>query len=107
MLYECFKTLNLNKKTRTILTILVISFFAAGVYLEYKLSETQKYNLRHDIETYKLGHDDGFKLGYKEGIIESQTALRQTKDLSNRDKVLYWEWMKERAGVSGIELVEK
>jgi hypothetical protein len=91
---------------RTILTdflvlFLVLFLFAIGNYKSIKRSN---YNLKHDIETYKLGRDDGFKLGYKEGVIESQTALKLTRDLTNRDKALYWEWMQQRAGIYNIEL---
>jgi hypothetical protein len=31
----------------------------------------------------------------------------QTKDLTNRDKVLYWNYIKERADSYGIKIIEK
>jgi hypothetical protein len=87
--------------TYFLVLFLVISLIA---YCNYKAIECSNYNLKHDIETYKSGRDDGFKLGYKEGVIESQTALKLTKDLTNRDKALYWEWMQQRARIYNIEL---
>jgi hypothetical protein len=92
---------------RTILIISLLSSVSYNIWLQISLNKANKYNLKHDIVTYALGSDDGFKIGWKTGIMECQTGLRQTKDLTNRDKVLYWNYIKERADSYGIKIIEK
>ena len=81
---------------KTILTILLILSISVN-YIQYVTHELWFNSIKKELF-------DSFKVGWGYGVNESQTALKMTKDLSNRDKVIYWDWMQKRASIYGINL---
>jgi hypothetical protein len=98
------------KNTILILSILLlISMSINTVFVHY--SKRQNIYIKTTLKTYivstkekTLRQQERFKNGFKYGVFSSNTALRHTKDLTNRDKAIYWYWMQKEADKLGIEL---
>lgn len=79
-----------------LITILIFGLFAMVFkYNQYKAQLISEYSDSLNVM---------FKLGYKHGVLESNTSLKHTKDFTPRDKRKYWRDMEERAKRRGIYL---
>lgn len=55
-------------------------------------------------ELHKEALKKQFEYGYKQGVLSSNTALKCTKDLTKRDKAIYWATLYSQSRRLGIEL---